>query len=384
MFSYEPGEIFSDSDEIVGLDVNGIPSLPGWLNISTSPLTFSGKPTTTEHIGLSTITVTAQDSFGENTSTAFTINVSSRPLTLTTATINHEISGGQPFAYDIAFNNLNNSTLEYTVTVTDSASGWLTVSTAATTVSFSGMPINITHLGLSTITVTARDSFGESTSTAFTINVSSQPLTLSTATINHGISGGQPFSYEIAFSNLNNSILEYTVTVTNSASGWLRVSTNNTTVSFNGTPTTAEHLGLSTITVTAQDSFGESTSTAFTINVSSQPLTLSTATVNHEISGGQPFSYEIAFNNPNNSILGYMITVTGPASSSSGWLRVSTNNTTVLFNGTPVATAHLGLSTITVTAQDAFDETIASTFTIKRIQPTADTDHRNDKPRNFY
>ena len=336
-----------------------------WLTVSTADTTvsFSGTPTTTAHLGLSTITVTAQDSFDESITAAFTINVSGQPLTLTTATVNHEIFINKEFSYGIAFNNPNDGTFNYRIAGTGPASsGWLRVSTADTTVSFSGTPTTTAHIGLSTITVTAQDSFGESTSTAFTINVSSRPLTLTTATTNHKISGGQPFAYEIAFNNLNNSTLEYTVTVTDSASGWLRVSTADTTVSFSGMPINITHLGLSTITVTAQDSFGESTSATFTINVSSQPLTLTTANgKTTKFSGGQEFSYDIAFSNPNNSILGYMITIPEPAF---GWLRVSTAATTVSFSGMPINITHLGLSTIMVTAQDSFGESTSTAFTI--------------------
>ena len=343
-------------------------SASGWLRVSTADTTvsFSGMPINITHLGLSTITVTAQDSFGESTSATFTINVSSQPLTLSTATVNHKISGGQEFSYEIAFSNPNNSMLEYTITVTGPAPGWLTVSTDDTTVSFSGTPTTAEHLGLSTITVTAQDSFGESTSTAFTINVSSQPLTLSTATVNHEISGRQEFSYDIAFSNPNNSILGYMITIPEPAFGWLRVSTADTTVSFSGMPINITHLGLSTITVTAQDSFDESITATFTINVSSQPLTLTTETTNREIFVNQPFSYKVAFSNPNNSILGYMITIP----MASRWLRVSTADTTVSFSGTPTTTEHLGLSTITVTAQDAFGESASTTFTINVLNQT--------------
>ena len=338
-------------------------SASGWLGVSTAATTvsFSGTPTTTAHLGLSTITVTAQDSFDESITATFTINVSSQPLTLSTATINHETFINKEFSYGIAFNNPNNSILEYTITIPKPTSEWLTVSTADTTVSFSGTPTMTAHLGLSTITVTAQDSFDETITATFTINVSGQLLTLSTATVNHEIFINKEFSYGIAFNNPNDGTFNYRIAGTDLTFEWLRVSTDDTTVSFSGTPTMTAHLGLSTITVTAQDSFDESIAATFTINVSGQLLTLSTATVNHEIFINKEFSYGIAFNNPNDGTFNYRIAGTDLTFE---WLRVSTDDTTVSFSGTPTMTAHLGLSTITVTAQDSFDETITATFTI--------------------
>ena len=288
--SYIPTGMFNDPEgETLNFSVSGEPSLPEWLIFSVNPLAFSGTPTESTDIGITIITVTVSDT--DRTGFSFKLTVPNRSPVQTTPIANQEALAGKEFLYVIppnTFRDPDNGTLRYMIEVTDPASGWLTPLTDDTTVSFSGTPTTAEHLGLSTITVTALDSFDESITATFTINVSSRPLRLTTETTNHGIIGTQPFSYDIAFNNLNNSTLEYTVTIPELTSKWLKYSTDDTTVSFSGMPINITHLGLSTITVTAQDSFGESTSTAFTINVSSRPLTLTTETTNHEIlSGGQ-------------------------------------------------------------------------------------------------
>ena len=237
--------------------VSGEPSLPDWLNSSVNPLAFSGTPTSITHLGLSTITVTAQDSFGESITATFTINVSSRPLTLSTATINHEFFVNKEFAYEIAFNNPNNGTLSYMITVTGPASsGWLTVSTNNTTVSFSGTPTTTAHLGLSTITVIANDPFGESTSTAFTINIPNRPPMLNTPFIDMTAFTNTTFSYTIsdAFTDPDNGPLSYEYTVTTLTASinadWLMFSSENLT--FSGMPRESD-IGDLIITITVTD-----------------------------------------------------------------------------------------------------------------------------------
>ena len=172
MFSYPIEGVFSDPDgEQLSYQVNGRPS---WLSFNTPTLTFSGTPTQTTDLGISTITVTVADHLDAINTSNFTLNVvlENTPTTLLRSLQKQTAYVGMPFMYDIkdVFSDPDGGPLNYQV---NGKPRWLSFSTA--TRIFSGTPSTVTDIRISTITVTATDQFNSSVSSTFTLTVPNQP-----------------------------------------------------------------------------------------------------------------------------------------------------------------------------------------------------------------
>ena len=87
-FSYEiPGNAFTDDDIAFGDTLTytaNINPQGNWLTFASETRTFTGRPTSTDDIGISTITVTATDLNGGSVNSSFTVTVDNRIPTIGT------------------------------------------------------------------------------------------------------------------------------------------------------------------------------------------------------------------------------------------------------------------------------------------------------------
>ena len=336
---------------------------PNWLSFDTPTLTFSGTPTDVTDIGISTITVTATDLNGGSVSSSFTVTVPNRPpiqiadLTTQVAVV------GQRFSYKIpenAFSDPDGGTLLYSA---EGSPGWLIFSTETRT--FSGTPTSTDPIGISTVPFTVTDLNGGSVNSDFILNIVTvnTPPTLNPAQAleNQMTYVNRALDYSIlenAFSDPDGGSLLY------SAEGnpnWLSFDTP--TLTFSGTPTDVTDIGITTITVTATDLNGGSTSDTFTVTVINRVPTVNEGLKDREAFVGENFSYSIpsdAFSD-GDIAFGDTLTYTANINSQGNWLTFSSETRT--FTGSP-RLIDIGISTITVTATDLNGGSVNSSFTV--------------------
>ena len=373
-FSYEiPENAFSDDDiafnDTLTYTANINPQ-DNWLRFSFSSesRTFSSTPTSTNDIGISTITVTATDLNGGSVNSSFTVTVPNRPpiqiadLTTQVAVV------GQMFSYIIpkgAFIDPDDpvdGTLSYS---TDENLNWLMFSSATRT--FSGTPTSTDPIGISTVPFTVTDPNGGSVNSDFILNVvefnttptlnPAQPLENQMTDVNKRLDYSIP---ENAFLDPDGGSLLYSV---EGNPNWLIFDTP--TLTFSGTPTRTDDIGISTIIVTATDLNGGSTSSSFTVTAPNRPpiqiadLTTQVAVV------GQRFSYKIpenAFSDPDGGSLSYAST----PNEDQTWLNFSTGNRT--FSGTPTSeTSTTGIHTVLFTVTDPNGGSVNSDFILNVV-----------------
>ena len=129
----------------------------GWLMFSSKTRTFSGTPTSTDDIGISTITVIATDLNGGSVNSSFTVTVVNRIPAVNEGLASTIVFVGAEFSYEIPENAFSDGdiafgdTLTYTVNI-NPQDNWLTFSSE--TRIFTGTP-RLSDIGITTITVTA-------------------------------------------------------------------------------------------------------------------------------------------------------------------------------------------------------------------------------------
>ena len=222
--------------------------------------------------GTATITVIAQDSDGNQVSDAFAVEVVAPPppatpnqvptvaTAIADATIVSE-SGTKQVSLSRVFADADNDAL--TVTAASSDETKATVSVAA---DYSSLTATAKSRGTATITVTANDGRGGTVSDAFTLKVKAAPVVASAISDLSGMGVGD--SHDVAlsgvFSDADGDALTFTADPSDStvAEAFL----------FQGTLTVfAVGDGSATVTVTAEDSDGNTVSDTFAVKVVGPP-----------------------------------------------------------------------------------------------------------------
>ncbi|NJN12549.1 MAG: hypothetical protein HC815_33155 [Richelia sp. RM1_1_1] len=295
-------------------------------------------------------------------------------------TLNQEISN-QTVTEDSAFNfiipaNTFNDVdagdeLTYSVTL-DSGSelpSWLSFD--ASTRSFSGTPSN-GDVGTLDIKVVATDSFGETVSDTFTLEVenTNDVPTLESAIANQTVTEDSAFNFIIPANTFNDvdagDELTYSVTLEDGSElpSWL--SFDASTRSFSGTPSNGD-VGTVSIKVVATDSFGETVSDSFTLEVenTNDVPTLESAIANQKATEDSAFNFTIPDNTFNDvdalDELTYSVTLEDD-SELPDWLTF--NPETRTFSGTPT-NDNVGNLNIKVVATDKQGTTASDTFTLE-------------------
>jgi hypothetical protein len=258
-----------------------------------------------------TITVTANNACGSSTSQTLAITVNNLPAQPTAITGNTTLCAGASETYSVS-NDVNATS--YTWTLPSGWSGSSNTNSISATAGVTG----------GTITVTANNACGSTTSQTLAITVNNLPAQPTAITGNTTLCAGASETYSV--SNDANAT-SYTWTL---PSGWSG-SSNTNSISA-----TAGAIG-GTITVTANNACGSSTSQTLAITVNNVPAQPSAITGSPTLCAGASETYSVS-NDANAT--SYTWTLPG------GWSGTSTTNSIS-------ATAGANGGTITVTANNA-------------------------------
>jgi Putative Ig domain len=219
-------------------------SLPAGLSLDPATGTLGGTPTAT---GTATFTVTVQSNDGQSATRAFTLTVAPPTLAVQTTSL-AAATVDAPYTATLA---ASGGTAPYRWSVTSGAlPAGLTLDT--TTGEVSGTP---TTIGSTSITLTVEDAVGGTAARAFTLEVISPDLTITTTSLPDGAQGA-PYSAQI---RAQGGSAPYNWSAAGLPDGLTLVNGELT-----GTPTTA---GTSEITFTVYDNAGHSATKRLTIAI---------------------------------------------------------------------------------------------------------------------
>jgi len=270
---------------------------------------------------------------------------------------------GQAVSFKLASNTFTDPqgsalTLSAKLSSGSALPSWLSFN--ASTGTFTGT-VASTANGLS-ITMTATDGYGLSTSETFNVSTPAPAApVVSAPTASQTWKLGQAVSFTLAsntFTDPQGEALTYSATLSNGAAlpSWL--SFNASTGKFTGTvPNTAT--GLS-IKVTATDAGGASTSETFSVLTPASAPTVTAQTAAQTLKTGQTINFALAsstFTDPQGEKLSYKATLSSGAALPT-WLKF--NGTTDAFTGAaPTSATSL---TLKVTATDTSGLSVSETF----------------------
>ena len=309
-------------------------------------------------LGTSTVTVTATDPGGKSATDAFTVTVSpvNQPPTVVNQIPDQAVTVGATTTVSIdgVFDDPDgeNANLSYSVESSDDA-------LATVTLSGTDLTIRGVAVGTPTVTVTAEDSAGDSVTDTFTVTVSpaNQPPTVVNQIPDQAVTVGATTTVSIdgVFDDPDgeNANLSYSVESSDDALA---------TVTLSGTDLTIRGVavGTPTVTVTAEDSAGDSVTDTFTVTVSpaNQPPTVVNQIPDQAVTVGATTTVSIdgVFDDPDgeNANLSYSV-----ESSDDALATVTLSGTDLTIRGVAV-----GTPTVTVTAEDSAGDSVTDTFTV--------------------
>ncbi len=227
--------------------------------------------------GTATITVTAQDSDGNTVSDEFGVSVVAPPqqqqpgtpnraptvgAAIGDATIVHE-TGTSEVSLSGVFDDADSDSL--TISAASSNNG---VATASVSADQSTLTVTAKSRGTATITVTANDGNGGSVSDSFDVRVKAAPAVASAIGDVSGLSAGttREVSLSGVFSDADGDSLTITAAASDEAVATVSVASDGSVLTLAGVAA-----GTATITVTAQDSDGNTVSDTFDVSVEPAP-----------------------------------------------------------------------------------------------------------------
>ncbi len=352
--------------------LNGGGSLPAWLSLTSSTRTFSGTPVSGSQATLS-ITVTADDGFGGQSSTSFSLTVSNTDPVLDTAISDQRFNANEAFSWTVpntTFADADSDPFTYTAELQGGGSlpGWLAFDGNTGTLSGTIPSSQSTPL---MITITADDGFGGQVSDTFELSVNLVP-TLNGFIDNQQATVGNPFLYTFPanlFNEPDGDPLIYSATKTDDAPlpAWLTL--NGNTRTFLGTPSASDR-GFLFVLLIASDPHGGSVSVSFGIAISdltgNNPPLLAVSILDQTASNGEQWSFSVpanTFDDPDSDPLTYVATLEGGASLPT-WLTFDDQSR--VFSGIPTTAEVIRL---TVRVDDGRGGFALDTFTLT-IQDT--------------
>lgn len=307
---------------------------------------FSWTPTAND-IGTHSFTITAGDSLGNSANVTQTITVTAPVMTLSSPSPSTAVNAGVTVSFSATVAGLSNPSYS----VTDSISGTISNSNINSSGYFSWTPSSVSDVGSHTITVTATDALGHSTTASQTITVNSLPsISVTSLTPTGSIPPGQVITFTITSSGLTSPTFSLYDSFTPS-----NISKSNINASgyFSWTPTT-DDIGTHTLLITASDgTSGYSPSLKQVIIV--QPLTVNIQGFTQKSRlPGNPAYFNI--------MTGGFATTSYSVSDSFTGSTVSNTNINSLgnFYWTP-SSADIGTHMLTVTASDPLGHTGSTT-----------------------
>ncbi len=242
-------------------------ALPAWLSFDAATGSFTGTPPANFN-GALNLQVTATDAGGLSASSTFALNVTAindAPV-VSIALADQVGNEGAAFAFTVPADSFNDVDTGDTLTLSTSAlPTWLSFDAA--TRSFTGTP-GLNEAGSVSVTVTATDSAGATTSDIFVITITdvNTPPTIAIALADQNSAEDDAVSFNLpagSFVDAETGVLALT---TSTLPTWL--SFDAATRNFTGTPPT-DFNGAVNVTVTATDAGGLSVSDSFVLNVTS-------------------------------------------------------------------------------------------------------------------
>ncbi len=216
--------------------------------------------------GTATVTVTADDGNGGTVEDTFTVTVKAAPVVasaISDATIVNE-SGTHEASLSGVFSDADGDAL--TITASSSNEGVATVAVAA---DFATLTVSAKARGTTTITVTAADGDGGSVEDTFTVTVKAAPVVASAIADVSELETGATHEVSLSgvFSDADGDSLTVKAASSNTAVVQVSTTIDESTQSVTAVTAIGVSAGTATITVTAQDSDGNSVSDAFDVTV---------------------------------------------------------------------------------------------------------------------
>ena len=326
-----------------------------------NPLEFHGTLTVIGgSVGSATVTVTAQDSDGNQASDQFDVTVGPPPnqapmvsSQIDDVTIAAE-SGTQDVSLAGVFDDTDNDTLTITATSSDESKAKVSVNSG-----YSTLTVNAQARGTATITVKADDNNGGTVEDTFTVRVKAAPVVATAISDVNGLEAGKTQDISLAgvFSDADGDTLTITATASDNNIVTATVAADQSTIILSGV---AE--GTATITVTAQDTDGNTVSDSLDVPVvkatEPDPPPSGTPTVANPVPDLSLQGHEVREISLTGVFGGDGLTFTAVSSNyavATMWLDGST--LTVMGTGT-------GTATITVMAEDYDRNQVSDAFEV--------------------
>ena len=328
------------------------------------PLEFHGTLTVIGgSAGSATVTVTAQDSDGNQASDEFDVTVVAAPPPNQAPTVSSQIddvtiaaeSGTQDVYLTGVFADADSDALTITAASSDESKATVSVNSG-----YSTLTVTAQARGTATITVKADDSNGGTVDDTFSVRVKAAPMVVTAIADVNGLETGktQEVSPAGVFSDADGDTLTITATSPDNNIATVTVAADQSKLTLTGV---AE--GTATITVVAQDSDGNRVSDAFDVSVKPKPESPTGAPTVvsplDDISLEGPEWREIdlsaVFHDPDGDALTF--TAVSSNYSVATTLHVDGSTLTVLGTGT-------GTATITVTAEDSDGNRVSDAFEV--------------------
>ncbi len=326
--------------------------------------------------GTATITVTVQDSDGNQVSDQFDVTVGTpqqdpppnQAPTVANALADETIvneSGTRQVSMSGTFSDADNDSLTVTA-----ASGDEAVATVSVASDYSSLMVSAQARGTAIITVTADDGNGGTVSDSFTVMVKAAPVVASAISDMSGLEAGSTRDVSLAgvFSDADGDSLTVTAASSDDAVATVTVAADGSRLTLTGV---AE--GTATITVTAQDTDGNRVSDAFDVSVVRAPepdepepptgapvVAAPLADISLEAPEYGEFDLDDVFRDPDGGELTFSAT-----SSNYGVASMWVAGSTLTVVGTGMGTA-----TITVTAEDPDGNRVSDEFEVS-VRPAS-------------
>ena len=325
-----------------------------------NPLEFHGTLTVIGgSAGSATVTVTAQDSDGNQASDEFNVTVVAAPPPNRAPTVSSRIddvtivaeSGTRHVSLAGVFADADSDALTITATSSDESKATVSVNSG-----YSTLTVTALARGTATVTVTAADGRGGTVEDTFSVRVKAAPMIATAIADVNGLETGKTQEVTLAsvFRDPDGDTLTITATSSDNNIATATVDADQSKLTLTGVAK-----GTATITVAAQDSDGNRVSDAFDVSVEPKPESPTGAptVVNPlpDISLEGPELREISLSGV---FSGEGLTFTA-ASSANHVAAMWVNGSTLTVMGTGTGTA-----TITVTAEDQGRNRISDAFEV--------------------
>ncbi len=315
-------------------------------SVATAAINNATLTVTAVGVGQSEITVTATDEYGLTGSTTFSVTVVNQAPNVTSQIANQSTYRKESLIFNLArtFSDPDDDELTYSATITDG-------SIARVVVEGSSLTVIGVALGTADVTVAAQDGLGGEASDTFSVTIQNRdPQTVGQISDQTTIRQmSTDLDLEPIFSDPDADELTYEVNVSNPRI--VSAEITGSMLTFTGTA-----IGTTSLTVNASDSTGAQATTRFRVTVENQPpiVVMEIEDVSTHRGGTERIDLTTIFSDPDDDPLQYLSTVSDP----------SVAIATIAGNTLTVTGREVKMTTVEVTARDAFQGSISTRFNV--------------------